>query len=180
MEEIILIMILEDKEKNDYLQEKKQKRGKILTISFFVIWIVSFISIFMTVLLNGGFKDTAKINETGAKIENSDEIFMNGKQLSLKERKKILSIMSENYETVFVCYISKEEIANIKSKDVVNITFKKKNKETNLKLYNDFSCTDDNYCPDYYLLSVEYKGNEECLTIGKDKKMTEILIKYIK
>ena len=173
MEEIILIMILEDKEKNDYLQERKQKRGKILTIGFFVIWIVS-------VLLNGGFKDTAKINEIGAKRENSDEIFMNDKQLSLKERKKFLSIMSENYETIFVCYMSKEEIANIKSKDVVNITFKKKNKETNLKLYNDFSCTDDNYCPDYYLLSVEYEGNEECLTIGKDKKMTEILIKYIK
>ena len=37
--------------------------------------------------------------------------------------------MSENYETVFVCYISKEEIANIKSKDVVNITFKKKIKK---------------------------------------------------
>ena len=37
MEEIILIMILEDKEKNDYLQERRQKRGKILTIGFFVI-----------------------------------------------------------------------------------------------------------------------------------------------
>ena len=98
-------MILEDKEKNDYLQERKQKRGKILTIGFFVIWIVSFISIFMTVLLNGGFKDTAKINEIGAKIENSDEIFMNDKQLSLKERKKFLSIMSENYETIFFCYM---------------------------------------------------------------------------
>ena len=40
-------MILEDKEKNDYLQERRQKRGKILTIGFFVIWIVSFISIFI-------------------------------------------------------------------------------------------------------------------------------------
>lgn len=168
-------MILEDREKKEYLEEKRRKRGKILTISFFIIWIVSFIIIFLIVALNGGFQNATKINGIGAEISHPDEIFINNNQLSLKEKKKFSSIISENYETVFIHNFKQEDIIN---NTVLNVVFKKKGKEKEIKIYNDFNCVDINYCPDYYILETEYEGKKEYLSIVKDKEMTEILEKY--
>ncbi|RRD37493.1 hypothetical protein EII29_11150 [Leptotrichia sp. OH3620_COT-345] len=174
----VLIMMLEDSEKDEYLEEKRRKRGKILTVSFIIIWLVSFITIFLIVALNGGFQNGAKINRIGSEIIYSDEIFINNKQLSLKEKNKFLSIISENYkyETVFIHKFKQEDTIN---NVVLNVIFKKKGKEKEIKIYNDFNCVDTNYCPDY-ILETEYEGEKVYLSIGKDKELTEILEKYTK